>query len=149
LANLKSPLEITSNYTATANLHNSQITTASAKLFQAYCLFTGRSLATVSNSVNSSASRAQVHLSQPPLQSSTLTCQFSTDWIASNIFFITPRHGQHIKHPVLTINLFLRAYSFPRERVYVAVAQTRSLYIRLLHSNGCTRCSVVPRPSGL
>jgi hypothetical protein len=34
----------------------------------------------------------------------------------------------------------LRACSFPRELVYRAVAQNRP-FIRLLHSNGCTRCS--------
>jgi hypothetical protein len=55
---------VTSNYSATANLHNSQITTATAKHFPGFCVFTSRSLATASNSGNSSASRAQVLLSQ-------------------------------------------------------------------------------------
>jgi hypothetical protein len=48
----------TSDYSATTNLHNSQITTAPAKPFLACCVFTSRSLATASNNVDSSASRA-------------------------------------------------------------------------------------------
>jgi hypothetical protein len=51
-------LETTSNYSAVANLHNSQLTTAHAKSFSACYVFTSRSLATASNSGDSSASRA-------------------------------------------------------------------------------------------
>jgi hypothetical protein len=43
---LYSRLGTTSNYSATDNLHNLQITTAPAKHFPAYCVFTSRSLAT-------------------------------------------------------------------------------------------------------
>jgi hypothetical protein len=50
----------TSNYSTTANLHISQITTAPAKHFPACCVFTSRSLAVASSSGDSSASRAQV-----------------------------------------------------------------------------------------
>jgi hypothetical protein len=50
----------TSNYIATANLHNLQITTQSDKLFPSCCVFTSRSLATASKSGDSSASRARV-----------------------------------------------------------------------------------------
>jgi streptolysin S family bacteriocin protoxin len=53
-------LGITSNYSATANLHNSQITTAPAKPFSACCVFTSRSLAMASNSGDSSASLFQI-----------------------------------------------------------------------------------------
>jgi hypothetical protein len=53
-------LGITRNYRATANLHNSQITTATAKYFPARCVFTSRSLITASNSGDSSALRALV-----------------------------------------------------------------------------------------
>jgi hypothetical protein len=52
-------LGTTSNYTATANLHNSQITTGPAKLFPACCVFTSRSLTTASNTGDSSTSQAQ------------------------------------------------------------------------------------------
>jgi hypothetical protein len=47
-------LGTTSNYSATANLHNSQITTAPAKPFPSCCDF-NRSLVTASNSGDSSA----------------------------------------------------------------------------------------------
>jgi hypothetical protein len=57
---LFTPLGTTSNYSATANLHNSQITAAPAKLFPACYIFNSSSLATASNSGNSSASRAHV-----------------------------------------------------------------------------------------
>jgi hypothetical protein len=57
----------TSDYNTTANLQNSQIITALAKTFTAFCIFTSRSLATASNSRDSSASRAQVISSQPPI----------------------------------------------------------------------------------
>jgi hypothetical protein len=52
------------NYTVSANLHNSQITTAPAKHFTACYVLTGRSLATASNIRESSVSRAQVLSSQ-------------------------------------------------------------------------------------
>jgi hypothetical protein len=50
------PLRTTSNYSAIADLHTLQITTESTKHFPAYCVFTSRSLATASNSEDSSAS---------------------------------------------------------------------------------------------
>jgi hypothetical protein len=61
-------LVITSNYSATINIHNSQITTALAKHFAACCLFTSRSLETASNSAGTSTSRAQILSSQTPVQ---------------------------------------------------------------------------------
>jgi hypothetical protein len=54
---------ITSNYSAIADFHNSQFTTAPAKPSPACCVFTNRSLATVSNSGDSSTSRSQVLIS--------------------------------------------------------------------------------------
>jgi hypothetical protein len=50
---------------AIADFYSLQITTTQP--FPACCVFTSRSLVTVSNSGDSSASRAQVVLSQPPL----------------------------------------------------------------------------------
>jgi hypothetical protein len=44
---LYAPLGTTRNYSAISNLHTLQITTASAKSFPAYSVFTSRSLATV------------------------------------------------------------------------------------------------------
>jgi hypothetical protein len=60
----------TSNYITTADLHTSQFTTAPAKTFPVCCVLTSHSLATVSKSGDSSASHAQVLLSQPPVQNS-------------------------------------------------------------------------------
>jgi hypothetical protein len=53
-------LGTTSHYSATANSHNSQTTTASAKPFTACCVFNSSSLAMASNSGESSASRVHV-----------------------------------------------------------------------------------------
>jgi hypothetical protein len=50
-----------------ANVHNSQLTTAHAMLFPSYCVFTSRSLATVSNGGDFSASGAKVLSSQTPV----------------------------------------------------------------------------------
>jgi hypothetical protein len=67
---LLTPLGTTSYYSATADLHTSQFTTAPAKPFPACCVLTCRSLVTASNSGGSSASRAQILLPQPPVQNS-------------------------------------------------------------------------------
>lgn len=53
--------------------------------FPACCIFTSPSLATASDSGDSSASRTQVLSSQPPVQNST-------------VLVITSQHGPHIKH---------------------------------------------------
>jgi hypothetical protein len=66
------------NYSATANLHTSQITRATAKHFPACCVLTSRSLATASNSGDSSASRAQV-LPSPTLVQNCLPAIPSTE----------------------------------------------------------------------
>jgi hypothetical protein len=78
--------ELTSNYSTTANLHNSQITTAPAKPFPAWCVFTSRSLETASNSGDSSASRAHLLSSQPPVHKSTLNWQ-------PTVLVITSQYG--------------------------------------------------------
>jgi hypothetical protein len=80
-----------SNYSATAHLHNSQITTAPAKPLPAFGILTSRSLATASNSGDSSVSRAQVLSSKPPVQN-------STELITRTVLAINSRHGPHRKH---------------------------------------------------
>jgi hypothetical protein len=50
-------------------------------LFPACCAFISRSLATDYNSGDSSASRAQVLSSQPPVQNSTLNRQLTKYWV--------------------------------------------------------------------
>jgi hypothetical protein len=54
----------TSNYSATANYHNSHIITAPAKPFTVCYVLTSCSLATASNSGHSTASRVQVFPAQ-------------------------------------------------------------------------------------
>jgi hypothetical protein len=130
-------LGTTSNYSAIATLHTSQITTATAKPFPACCVFASRSLVTVFNSGVSSASRAQVLLPHSPVQnfvnyqlttlnyiaiSSRPPLHNSTDWSLQTVLLITSRHGPHKKHPVSTVSLLLRAYLFSRERVNWAFA---------------------------
>jgi hypothetical protein len=63
-------LGTTSNYSATTNHHNSEIRTP-AYPFAACCVFTSLSLATASNSGDSSASRVQVLTSKHSVQNST------------------------------------------------------------------------------
>jgi hypothetical protein len=80
-----------SNYRATANLHNSQITTSPAKPLPTCCSFTSSSLETVSNSGDFSASVAQILPSQPSMQN-------SIQLNAPSVLVIISRHGPHRKH---------------------------------------------------
>jgi hypothetical protein len=66
-------------------------------------VFTSSSLATASNSADSSASRAQVPSSQPPMQNSNLT------WLYCML--ITSLHGPCRSKPFPTITLLLRIYT--------------------------------------
>jgi hypothetical protein len=77
---LYTSLGTANNYSPIADIHTLQITTAPAKNFPACCVLTSRFLATACNSEVSSATRAQVLLSQPLLQSWTeLNCQSSVE----------------------------------------------------------------------
>jgi hypothetical protein len=76
-------------------------------LLNLLCLYS-RSLATSSNSGDSSASRAWVLLSQPPLQKLTRTiapsllslpCRAQLTGCPSSLLFITPRRGPRRQHP--------------------------------------------------
>jgi hypothetical protein len=67
---LYTPLGTTSNYSAIPNLHILQITAAPAKSSPACSVSNSRSLATPANNWDSSATRAQVVSSQPPVQNS-------------------------------------------------------------------------------
>jgi CBS domain containing-hemolysin-like protein len=103
---LYTPPRITSNYSALANLHTLQITTAPATHFPACCVLTSFSLATAYNSGKSSASRAQVIVSRPSVQKSCqlstqlqrLLYSSSTELVAPVLFHITTLHGPHRKH---------------------------------------------------
>jgi hypothetical protein len=77
---LRTRLVSKSNYGAMADLHNSQITTATAKRFPACCVFTSLYLATASNSRDSSISRLYILSSHPSVQDSaelTLSLDYS------------------------------------------------------------------------
>jgi hypothetical protein len=129
----------TSSYSATAYLHNSQITTASARPFQAFCVFISSSLTTASNSRDSSASRAhslryRTHLStdsnwlltgSPQLSSLQPLCMDRVENIVSNsnsiVVFLFVAAGTCLPTSCLD-----RGCITP-------------LFIRILHSNVCTR----------
>jgi hypothetical protein len=82
-------------------------------LFSACCLIS-RYLATASNSRDSSASRAKVLSSQPPLQN-------STQLIGPTVLVRTSRHGPHRNHSSTVAYMSVAA----EERVYRAVSPTR------------------------
>jgi hypothetical protein len=82
----------TSNYRATANLHDSQITTAPPKHFPASCVFTSRSLTTAS-----SASRPHIvtlrRISRDSNLFFTASCsKLPINWLYP--LFITFQHGR-------------------------------------------------------
>jgi hypothetical protein len=114
IENLYTPLRTTSNYSATVNLHNSQITTAPAKPFLAYVL-TSRSLAIASNSGNSSAPRAQ-NLSRTELSTNPTVCL---------------KH----RHASVTAGTCLPNRCPETALVYQPIS-------RSLHTKGSTRCNI-------
>jgi hypothetical protein len=93
---LHTRLGTTSTYNAIADLHTLQITATPAKPFPDSCIFTSHSLATASINGDSSASRAEVPSSQPPLQN-------STEFIALTFLVITSRHVPQRKHRSPTV----------------------------------------------
>jgi hypothetical protein len=125
------------NYSSNANLHILQITTAPAKPFPARCVFTSHSLATASNSGDSSTSRTQDLSSRPSLQN-------SSGLIAPTALVITSRHEPHTKLFYCCICVHYR-----REHVYQDISQKRlqskpqktpffcgCVYVAALPSNG-------------
>jgi hypothetical protein len=104
-----------SNYSTIVNIHNSQITTAPAKLFQACCVFTSRSLAAAFISGDSSASRSQVLSSQTPVQKRVNSLSLA--------YNISTRTTQK------TAFLSMCSCMLLRERVYRAADQKRLWYM--------------------
>jgi hypothetical protein len=116
------------HYSAVANLHNSQITTAPAKHFPACCAFTSHSLAVASNSGDCLASHAQILPSQPPVQKCTqsVNWQLSTNWVAPVVFLITTLYGPSRKKlfprvTLLCLYPLLFTDPFPTNRLYNTV----------------------------
>jgi hypothetical protein len=105
------PLGTTSSYySATADLYTSQFTTAPAKPFPACCVLISRSLATASNGGDSSPFRAQVLLSQPPVQTSlSIHCQLSNSSIQFSV--ATAKYLAAISS--LLSNCHLKRLSYP------------------------------------
>jgi hypothetical protein len=97
------PLGTICDYSATANLHNSQFNIAPAKPFQACCIFTSRSLATASNGGDFPASRALV----VPL----LPASCSLNWTGSSSllnYSATANFGESVNYlrlPILSSQL--------------------------------------------
>jgi hypothetical protein len=122
------PLGSTSNYSDTANFHNSQITTPPSKSFTACCLhkplpgngfYSGDSSLLCAQILSSQLSRVELC----PLR-------------------ITSRSNT----PFPTVNLLLPAHSLPQEHVYRAVAQIRSLFKESPLSNGSIRHNILNLP---
>jgi hypothetical protein len=89
-------LGTTGYYSAIADLHTSQITTAHAKFSPACCVFTSRSLLTASNSGDSSASALKSSLNGGGcLPTDTFLHRIShrTDLVTPIVSLITPQHG--------------------------------------------------------
>jgi hypothetical protein len=82
-------LETASNYSAIANLHNSEITTAPVKPFPACFVYTSCSLVTASKSGDPSVST---------LKSSLHSLPYKTDLVSPVLFLITPQHGPSREH---------------------------------------------------
>jgi hypothetical protein len=156
--NLLTPLGTTSNYSATANIHISLIPTAPAERFPACCVLTSRSLATASNSGDSSASRAQFLLSQPPLQNSCEYLQVNYSAISSHsplrsstalptLLSVIPWAGlgssSYSPGADPTASTTSNNFSIVLGVFTDPLPRNGSLLIRLLHSNGCTRYNMI------
>jgi hypothetical protein len=62
-----------------------------------------------------------------------------SDWIAPIVFFLTPRHGSHRIYPHFHCNCIVVCVSFRRDVFTGPLLKNGRFFIRLLHSNGCTR----------
>jgi hypothetical protein len=109
-------------------------TTAPAKPFPTCYVFTSSSLATASNTGYSSASRAQVLPSQPPVQN-------STELIAPSILSITSRHEPYRKHRFCIVAFVSAAAGtcLPSRRPETAAARASENAVLLLLRVGMLR----------
>jgi hypothetical protein len=89
-----------SNYSITANLQTLQITTTHAKSFPAFCVFTGVSLVTASNSGDSLVSAIKSSLNGGSLSTDSFLHRlpYRTDLAAPVVFLITSQHGLRRQH---------------------------------------------------
>jgi hypothetical protein len=101
----------TSNQT-TANLQKAPAKSSISKKVYYYRtnvlrVFISRFLATTCNSGDSTASRAQILSSKPPVQN-------STNWVAPVVFLITPLHGPSWKHSFQQLRCVYHAAAWQR-----------------------------------
>jgi hypothetical protein len=140
-------IHTTSNYSATANLHNSHITKAPGKPFSVCCILTIRSLTTASNSGDSSASRAQAPSSQPPVQISTelktaeRDCRFSTNWVAPIVFKVIPR-TYHMENTSVSI-VVVQLLQLPSNRLHNTVPNSNSIVVEACSPRCCIATAVI------
>jgi hypothetical protein len=101
-------LRTTSNYSVTANLHNSKITTAPAKPFPACCVFTSRSLTTALTVETLQLPRPSLLWMAAPFQL-RYNCPFSSEprvqnWIRfPNYFPYDPSAGSGQRTPFILV----------------------------------------------
>jgi hypothetical protein len=144
---LYSQLVTTSNYSATANLHTLQITTASAKSFPACCVFTCRSLVTASNSGDYSAPahKSALNGGSIPTPSVLHSLSYRTNLVAPAVFLITLRHGPLRPHCSFSYanrchgDVFASSSNGLRNPVYSNQLPQQRAVSRPLPSNGSTR----------
>jgi hypothetical protein len=117
------PLGTTSIYRAIANLHTTITTTAPATPFPAYCVFNSRSLATVSNSGDSSAFRAHVVTVRRISRNCTHSADLGSSLYSYSLRVDPEKNASNNPSTVMGGCLAIAWISCPRERVYRAVTQ--------------------------
>jgi hypothetical protein len=138
ILDLLTPLRAASTFSATANLHTLQITTAPAKPLSACCSLTSRSLTTASNGGISSASRVQVLLPQPPVQNS---CQFPQLPTLNSLWIIRsadPGFSLYSLGADQTENAAFDSFSIVVDVFTDPLPINGRWLTHLFHSNGCT-----------
>jgi hypothetical protein len=131
---MHSRLISTSNYSIIANLYNSQITTEPAKTFSPFCVFTSRSLATASNSGDSSASPAESLLHRLPCRTHLVAPIFSV---------ITSWHGP-TKNPASNNTSIVAGVFVPRELFFTESLPRNGCHsYRRKHSSSTVACVYV------
>jgi hypothetical protein len=124
-------LGITSNYSALVDLNTLQIITASDKPFPACCVFASRYPVTASNSGDTSSSRSQVLLLQPPASDLMSTVSSSYLPMPNSIVLPTLRWGVSI------LNLACRAQYIIGHPTWKLQLQLRLMFITNYEQKVC------------